>query len=72
MNEARALAARVCRQPTDVLRMTKRLMREGERTSFETLMEMSAAFQSLAHLTGDHREALDAFFDKRPPEFKGE
>ncbi len=72
INEARSLALRICRQPPDVLRMTKRLMREGERTSFETLMEMSAAFQSLAHLTGDHREAINAFFDKRPPEFKGE
>lgn len=72
MTEARALAARIARQPPDVLRMTKRLMREGEHASFEALMEMSAAFQSLAHLTEDHREALAAFFEKRPPVFKGE
>ncbi|HTT81890.1 MAG TPA: crotonase/enoyl-CoA hydratase family protein [Rhizomicrobium sp.] len=72
MKEAAALAARICRQPPDVLRMTKRLMREAERVGFETLMEMSAAFQSLAHLTADHREAVAAFFDKRTPEFKGE
>ena len=72
MNEAHALAARIARQPPDVLRMTKRLMREGESASFEALMEMSAAFQSLAHLTADHREALAAFFEKRAPEFKGE
>jgi enoyl-CoA hydratase/carnithine racemase len=72
MKEAEAFATRVCRQPPDVLRMTKRLMRDGERVSFETLMEMSAAFQSLAHLTADHREAVEAFFEKRPPEFKGE
>src|SRR5271154_4800648 len=30
MAEAHALAARICRQPPDVLRMTKRLMREGQ------------------------------------------
>jgi enoyl-CoA hydratase/carnithine racemase len=72
MREAHALAARVCRQPPDVLRLTKRLMRESERTDFETLMELSAAFQSLAHLTEDHREAVAAFFEKRTPKFKGE
>ncbi|HEY3777173.1 MAG TPA: crotonase/enoyl-CoA hydratase family protein [Rhizomicrobium sp.] len=72
MNEARALAERICRQPPDVLRLTKRLMRDAERASFETMMEMSAAFQSLAHLTADHREAVSAFFEKRTPEFKGE
>ncbi|MBI3700185.1 MAG: crotonase/enoyl-CoA hydratase family protein [Afipia sp.] len=72
MSEARALAARVCRQPPDVLRMTKRLMREGMAASFDTIMEMSAAMQSLAHLTSDHAEAVSAFFDKRSPEFKGQ
>ncbi|HEX3431258.1 MAG TPA: crotonase/enoyl-CoA hydratase family protein [Rhizomicrobium sp.] len=72
MKEANALAERICRQPPDVLRLTKRLMRDAENTSFETLMEMSAAFQSLAHLTKDHREAVAAFFDKRAPQFKGE
>ncbi|HVV65304.1 MAG TPA: enoyl-CoA hydratase-related protein, partial [Rhizomicrobium sp.] len=71
MEEARALAARICRQPPDVLRMTKRLLREGQGASFETIMEMSAAFQSLAHLSDDHKEAIAAFFEKRAPDFKG-
>jgi hypothetical protein len=35
-------------------------------------MEMSAAMQSLVHLTADHHEAVAAFFDKRAGEFKGE
>ncbi|HEY2035317.1 MAG TPA: crotonase/enoyl-CoA hydratase family protein [Rhizomicrobium sp.] len=72
MAEARALAERVCRQPPDVLRMTKKLMREGQGVSFDTIMEMSAAMQSLAHLTADHGEAVAAFFEKRAPEFKGQ
>ena len=72
MAEARALAERVCRQPPDVLRMTKKLMREGQGVSFDTIMEMSAAMQSLAHLTTDHGEAVAAFFEKRAPDFKGQ
>ena len=51
---------------------TKRLMREGQGMSFDAVMEMSAAMQSLAHLTRDHQEAVAAFFDKRNPEYKGE
>lgn len=71
MREAQTLAEKVARQAPDVLRMTKRMMREGQSVSFETIMEMSAAMQSLAHLTDDHREAVAAFFEKRPPVFKG-
>jgi enoyl-CoA hydratase/carnithine racemase len=71
MDEARSLASRICRQPPDVLRMTKKLMREGQNVSFDTIMEMSAAYQALAHLTEDHKEAVSAFFEKRTPDYKG-
>lgn len=71
MAEAKSLATRICRQPPDVLRMTKKLMREGQGATFDVIMEMSAAMQSLAHLTEDHAEAVAAFFDKRAPDFKG-
>jgi enoyl-CoA hydratase/carnithine racemase len=71
MKEANALAARISRQPPDVLRMTKRMMREGQNVSFDIIMEMSAAYQSLAHLTEDHQEAVSAFFDKRQGDYKG-
>ena len=72
MDEARSLAARICRQPPDVLRMTKRLMREAQPGSFEAIMEMSASMQALAHTSADHQEALAAFFEKRPPQFRGQ
>ena len=51
--------------------MTKRLMRAGITGTFDTVMDMSASMQALAHGTEDHMEALDAFFEKRKPEFKG-
>jgi enoyl-CoA hydratase/carnithine racemase len=71
MNEARALAAKISRQPPGVLRMTKRLMREALGADLETIMEMSASFQARAHASEDHAEALAAFFEKRDPDFKG-
>lgn len=71
MSEARALAQRIVRQPPDVLRMTKRLLREGQSASFDMIMELSAAMQSLAHHTEDHTEAVNAFFEKRAGDYKG-
>jgi len=71
MDEVRTLAGRITAQPPDVLRMTKKLMREGMGTSFDTIMEMSAAAQALAHHTEDHAEAVNAFFEKRPGNYKG-
>lgn len=72
MDEARGLAGKICRQPPDVLRMTKRLMREGMTASFDNIMEQSASMQALAHHTEDHAEAVSAFLDKRLPVFKGQ
>ena len=72
MAHANALAQKICQQSPNVLRMTKRLMREGMMNSYDTVMEMSANMQALAHHTDDHMEALDAFFEKRPPVYKGQ
>jgi len=71
MEEAQALAADVAKQPPDVLRMTKKLLRQGASESFDSIMELSAAMQAIAHHTEDHQEALAAFLEKRTPEFKG-
>jgi len=69
MEESLKLAARVAANPGGVLRMTKRLLREGERSTLESLLEMSAGYQAIAHMTSDHREAVRAFIEKRKPVF---
>lgn len=69
---AHALAARVAVNPPQALRMTKKLLREGQHQSLESLLELSAAMQALAHHTRDHREAVAAMLERRPPEFVGE
>lgn len=70
--EALALARRIAANAPDALRMTKRLIREGQSVRFDTLLEMAAGFQAACHHSRDHQEAIDAFFEKRPPEFIGE
>ncbi len=69
--EARKLAARIAANPPHAVRMTKRLIREGQHVQLATLLELSAAMQSLAHATADHKEAVAAFIEKRKPEFGG-
>jgi 2-(1,2-epoxy-1,2-dihydrophenyl)acetyl-CoA isomerase len=69
--EARAIAARIVVNPAKVLRLSKRLLREGQQQRLSDVLELSAAFQALAHETDDHAEALDAFMQKREPRFTG-
>lgn len=67
--EANRLAARIAANPGRILRMTKRLLREGQNLPLDTLLEMSAGFQALAHKTKQHAEAVNAFIEKRKPIF---
>jgi enoyl-CoA hydratase/carnithine racemase len=71
MGAAQALAGRIAANPPEMVRMTKRLLREGQHTRLSTLLEMSAAFQALAHSTEDHKEAVGAMLEKRKPTFTG-
>jgi len=70
--EATKLAERIAANPPRHLRMSKRLLREAQHVRFDTLLEMAAGLQSLCHHTRDHEEAVQAFFEKRPPRFTGE
>jgi enoyl-CoA hydratase/carnithine racemase len=72
MPAARALAARIAANPAHAVRMTKRLLREGRHARLDSVLELSAAMQSLAHATGDHKEAVAAFLEKRKPNFTGD
>jgi enoyl-CoA hydratase/carnithine racemase len=69
MGKAYDMARLIAANPGHALRMTKRLLRESQHTRLETLLEMSAGFQALAHHTQQHEEAVNAFIEKRPPVF---
>ncbi|MGS1009051.1 crotonase/enoyl-CoA hydratase family protein [Achromobacter anxifer] len=66
---AKTLAAKIAANPGGVMRMTKRLLREGQHSSLASLLELSASYQALAHKTAEHREAVTAFIEKRAPRF---
>ncbi len=69
MVEAMTLARKIAANPGPTLRLSKRLLREGEHTRLDTLLELSAAFQAMAHKTPQHEEAVSAFIEKRTPKF---
>ena len=69
--EAMELAGRIAANPARALRMTKRLLREAQHSRMGDVLELSAAYQAIAHETADHREAVDAILEKRPPTFTG-
>ena len=71
MDEALALAESIAAQPPQSLRLAKTLLRHGTLSSYDTIMEMSAASQALMHHTEDHIEGVDAILETRTPEFKG-
>jgi enoyl-CoA hydratase/carnithine racemase len=65
------LARRIAANPPHAVRMTKRLLWAGRSGRLDQHLETAAAMQALAHATADHREAVAAFLDKRPPTFVG-
>lgn len=65
LEEARTLADRVAVNPPHAVRMAKRLLRESQGSTLDSLLELSASMQALAHSTRDHREALSAMTERR-------
>ena len=58
MAAAQTLAGRIAANPPLAVRATKRLLREGRFARLDTLLQLSAAAQALAHTTAEHRDAL--------------
>jgi len=71
MQEAQRLANKLAHGPTQAFGQVKALLNSSFDQSLETQMELEA--RAIAHLitTEDGQEGLDAFLNKRKPEFKG-
>src|SRR4051812_24472528 len=69
--EGQALAARLAAGPTAAYRAVKTVLATAATDSLEDTLALEARLQSELGQTADHREAVEAFLEKRAPEFTG-
>jgi 2-(1,2-epoxy-1,2-dihydrophenyl)acetyl-CoA isomerase len=66
------LALKLSQMPTKALGMTKRLINAGFNNSLDQQLDMEGRLQIEAGESYDYQEGVNAFLEKRAPEFKGE
>lgn len=71
MSEAKAVAEKLAKMPTRGFGLTKRGFNAGFSNNLETQMKLEAELQAEAGKTHDYNEGVQAFLEKRTPEFKG-
>lgn len=64
-------ARELAKGPTFALGVAKKIFKMMYQPDLETLLDAEAWAQGLALMTEDHKEGVQAFFDKRKAEFKG-
>lgn len=69
--ETEALARRLAAGPSIAYGYMKANINAAVTADFRTLLDREAVGQTLTGRTEDHREAVKAFLEKRPPAFKG-
>ncbi|GEL77020.1 enoyl-CoA hydratase/isomerase family protein [Tenuibacillus multivorans] len=57
--------------PTKAISLVKRYMMDGMHLPYDELLEKEAQAQRLAGLSSDHQEGMQAFKEKRQPQFVG-
>jgi enoyl-CoA hydratase/carnithine racemase len=71
LGEIHALAERLAAGPRIAIRLMKQAVHRSLHTDFLTALDNVAGPMGVAFNTEDHREAVRAFADKRPPQFRG-
>lgn len=71
LERTRQLATEIASKPPQTLRLCKRLLKNAERLDLPDFLDQCAGFQGMLHHSEDHLEAVNAFLEKRAPQFKG-
>jgi 2-(1,2-epoxy-1,2-dihydrophenyl)acetyl-CoA isomerase len=69
--EVQALASRLAHGPTAAYPAVKTVLASAAVSSLDHTLALEARLQAALGLTGDHREAVEAFLAKRLPSFVG-
>lgn len=69
--ETMLLAHRLAQAPTRTIGLIKRTLNKALASDLDTLLDYEATIQEIASQTGDHREGVTAFLEKRTAVFKG-
>jgi 2-(1,2-epoxy-1,2-dihydrophenyl)acetyl-CoA isomerase len=70
--ESRKIATTLAAMPTKGLAYTKQLLQMSFVTTLEEQLQDEDVFQQKAAQTKDYKEGVNAFLEKRPPQFTGE
>ncbi|WP_053366662.1 enoyl-CoA hydratase-related protein [Bacillus sp. FJAT-27245] len=71
-DETSAFADRLAAMPTKAIGLIKRNLKASWGSGIEQFLDRDAQSQRIASLTGDHKEGVQAFLEKRKAVFKGE
>lgn len=72
MAEARSLCSKLASMPTKGFGLYKQSINQSFNNTLEEQLELEAKLQTEAGNTRDYREGVEAFMEKRKPEFTGE